>query len=71
MKTWLLTNNHSQPGARTDAQIDQFRMFVNMFGCFTHRFKVDVRRSDGSTSKIRTVEKHLEVLCSDSMLTGG
>ena len=51
------------------AQMSQFRMFDNMFGCFTHRFKV--RRSDGSTSKIRTVEKHLDVLNSDSRLTGG
>ena len=58
-------------GARTDAQMDQFRMFGYMFGCSTHRFKVDVGRSDGSTSKIRTVEKHLDVLHSDSRLTGG
>ena len=49
VETGLLTNQHSQPGARTDAQMDQLRMFGNIFDCFTHRFKVDVGRSDGST----------------------
>ena len=38
----LPTTTVSLGRARTDAQMDQIRMFGNMFGCFTHRFKVDV-----------------------------
>ena len=53
VETWLLlmaSTTVSLGRARTDAQMGQFRMFGNMFGCFTHRFKVVVRRADGSTS---------------------